>query len=621
MRAIDGKKFGPMKRVHVANVMVGALLVAGCYAGAGDSSSRDSGGILSHGGDDDDDDAQAKDSDDDGVNDEGHGTDDAGGGANGDGGLPGDAGANEDGGVTGTTVGIPSDDGGDTSDVDVAPAELCTEVSGPRIVRRLTSKQLHRTLQDIFGDANVPQGQVVDDPIVRGFKVDAHEAVIRDIGAQQVMQYAERVAEWAVTEKLSVIAPCQSLDASCRDQIVRTLGAKFHREPLTEDMVATYGMLMDGESEFPVALRQLVAALIQSPYFLYRREIGADDAGVHRLTDYELASSLSYSLTAGPPDEELLTHALAGQLHDEAVLVAQAYRLTQTPAGQEVLADFVHGWLEVDDLQSRVKVENNGVSFDEDMRALMLNETAMLFQSVFNSGGAVAQLFTADYTFVSQRLAHFYRMWQANSPTPESFPIPAEGEGYRGTGLLAHGSVLARHASADNSSPVLRGVMVRRRLLCATLPDPPSDVDTNLTPIPAGSTNRQRYEQHRLDPDCAGCHNLIDPVGFTFEHYDEFGRWRDQESGQPVDASGELTGLSGTNVPLNGLDSLSAALAESAEVRSCFSRFVAYYVYGSGVCDTESARRLDAVPPGASLRAVLEGVVKAPYFRERIAVD
>lgn len=598
-----------MKRELVAKVMAGMLLLgSGCVTLPGDTTGASGGSGV----DDDDGDGGPDDEggSEDGA-DDGNDSTPAGEGGNGDGGTDTGVGGdtslgNGEGGVD-DSGGI-SDTGGDPPEI----AELCTGVAGPPTVRRLTSKQLHRTLQRIFDDPGVPEAQVVDDPIVRGFKVDAADAVVRDIGAQQIMQYAERVAEWAIPQKLGAIAPCQTLDPTCRDQVIRTLGERFHREPLSDAMVTTYASLMDGESDFESAVHQLVAAFIQSPYFLYRREVGADGAAA--LTDYEIASNLSYSLTAAPPDDELRALAASGQLRDEAVLAAQAQRLMQTPDGQEVLADFVHGWLEVDDLHSRVKVENNGVPFDAELRSLMLNETAMVFRAVFNAGGTVADLFTSDFTVVNQRLGHFYRMWQANAQEPEVFPIPAQGEGYRGTGLLAHGSVLARHASADNSSPVQRGVMVQRRILCNDLPDPPSDVDTNLTAIPPGSTNRQRYQQHSSDPNCSGCHTLIDPVGFVFENYDEFGRWRDQESNQPVDATGQLTGLQSGTVPLDGLDSLSRALADSPQVRSCFARYVAYYLYGSGVCDVDPQQQ---VPAAASLQGIFQGVVTAPYFRER----
>jgi hypothetical protein len=503
-----------------------------------------------------------------------------------------------------------ADDGG-PSDAD------CGGV-GPRILRRLTSHQLHNTLVAIFDDAGVPEAQVLDDPVVRGFTVDAHEAVIRDLGAQQVMQYAEIVADWAVTETLPAMVPCQDHTPACHEQVVRELGAKFHREPLADTTVGPYTALMAEEASFDDALRQLVAALVQSPFFLYRRELGEpdpDDPDRYRLTDYEIASNLSYSLTNGPPDETLLGLAADGSLRDTDVLVDEVSRLVQSAGGRESLGHFVQGWLEVDDLHSRVKVEVDGVSFDEALREDMLTETNALFTHVFESDGTVADLFTADYTFANQRLGQFYGLWEATSSDHQQTTLPEDG--VRAPGLLGHGSVLARHASAENSSPVSRGVLVRRRLLCGDLPDPPANVDTNLPPVPEGSSNRERYEEHSSNPDCSGCHALIDPVGFAFEHYDQFGRWRDLESNQPVDASGTLSGVSAGTIDLDGLASVGTALAELEETRACFAGYLAYYTYGLNGCDPEA---IVAAAGGqeASLRAILEAIVTAPHFRQRV---
>lgn len=509
-----------------------------------------------------------------------------------------------------------SDDPNDPN--DPGGVGSCNDV-GARMLRRLTSRQLRRTLQSIFADDAVPDGQVLTDPVVHGFKVDAREAVIRDLAAQQVMQYAETVAAWAVDQKLAQITPCQSMDAGCQEQIVRELGAKFHREPLDDTMVTAYQGLMAGQETFDEGMRQLLSALIQSPYFLYRRELGepsGDDPDRFQLTDYELASNLSYSLTGSPPDQTLLELAAQGSLRDEDELVAQVARLVQSSDGQHSLQDFVESWLEIEDLPSRVKVDTPGVNFDEDVRHDMLTETSMLFRHVFNTGGSTKELLLADFTFINQRLGQFYKIWEADTEDHQSIEIPASGEGARAPGLLGHGSVLARHSLVDNSSPVARGVMVQRRLLCNDLPEPPSDVDTNLEPIPEGATNRERYEQHSTDPNCSGCHGLIDPIGFTFEHYDHFGLWRDEESGQPIDASGSLVGVEEL-VELDGLDSLAEALAEEAKVQECFAHYMSYYTYGVDSCSGES---LVATAGGdqATLMSTLEAIVRSQHFRERV---
>lgn len=561
--------------------IVGALMLAGCYGGVDPGADTSPGGGTEGSGG----------SQEDTVDDSGSG------------------GAESEGGETG------GDDGGE-------PTDACTEV-GPRMLRRLTSLQLHNTLVAIFGDESVPEGQVLDDPVVRGFQVDAAESVIRDLGAQQVMQYAETVADWAMEGRLLPMVPCQENTAGCREDVARSIGAKFHREPLDESMVSAYAELMANEPTFAEGARELVAALMQSPYFLYRRELGSaspDDAGRFRLTSYELASNLSYSLTAGPPDAELLEAAAAGQLHEVDELVAQAERLVQTPAGRENLAAFVEGWVEVDDLHSRVKDEINGVVLDDDLRHDMLLETALLFQQVYADGGGVGELLTADYTFVNQRLGHFYGLWEANTEDHQRVEFPVDGQPTRAPGLLGHGSVLARHASADNSSPVARGVMVRRRLLCGDLPDPPAGVDTNLEEIPEGTTNRERYDAHRENPSCATCHELIDPLGFAFEHYDHVGRWRDTESGQPVDASGALSGLGDETVEVDGLPELAAALAGAEQTTTCFASFLAYYTYGRDSCDLDALAEA-AGGPGASLRDTLGAVIVAPHFRERASTQ
>jgi len=509
-------------------------------------------------------------------------------------------------------------DGGDDSDADIPEPPDCSDV-GPRMVRRLTSAQLHRSLQVIFEDVAVPEGQLLNDPVVHGFRVDATQAVIRDLDAQQVMQYAETIADWAIAEKLALVTPCQQNDAACRTQIVEHLGERFHREPLSADMVSAYADLMAQEDTIEDGVHELVAALVQSPYFLYRRELGepsADDPDRFVLTDYELASNLAYSLTGAPPDASLLQLARDGALQETDALIAEVERLTASEAGQAHLVEFLDSWLEIEDLPSRAKAEEPGVVFDDALRHDMLAETHALFLDVFNTGGDVATLLTADYTFVNQRLGHFYRMWEANTEDHQRMEIPTMGEGVRAPGLLGHGSVLARHAAADNSSPVARGVLVRRRLLCQDLPDPPADVETTLDPIPEGVTNRERYEAHTSDPACAGCHSVIDPVGFAFEHYDHFGRYREQESNQPVDATGELSGVSTGTTPLDGVDSLAEALADTDDARTCFADYLAYYTYGLDECNP------DAIAEGsggvdATLASTLEAIVTAPHFRER----
>ena len=146
--------------------------------------------------------------------------------------------------------------------------------------------------------------------------------------------------------------------------------------------------------------------------------------------------------------------------------------------------------------------------------------------------------------------------------------------------MLGHASVLATHATGIDSSPVKRGKLVRTRLLCQTLPDPPQDVDTMLKPPRPSQTTRQRNQQHTENPACSACHKVMDPIGFGFERYDGFGRRREVENGAAVDSSGRLTGTAAGDVPFDGVGELAATLAQSQEAKACLVRYWSYFAYG-----------------------------------------
>jgi hypothetical protein len=500
---------------------------------------------------------------------------------------------------------MPSGDG------QLVPPDCATR--GPRMTRRLSNLQLRTTLQTVFQDPDVPAMDVLNDPVILGFKADATQAVVRDLDAQLIMNNAETVADWAVSQKLGQLTSCQTTDPSCARQFIQTLGKKLYREPVPASSVDAYAAMFAAETSFPDGARAVISAMLQSSYVLYRRELGElGSDGLYHLTPYELASSLSYMLSNGPPDDQLMAAAEQGRLATTADLDREATRLLGTPQSATAFGVFVRDWLVIDDLATRAKMDPTNQLTDA-VRASMLQETAAMFVNALRSNVKVSELFTASYTFLDQTLAGYYQLGGGGGGSFQRVELPA---GTRAHGILGDGSVLTRHALADRSSPVQRGKLVRERLLCEVLTPPPANVDTNLPPPTDAVTTRQRYEEHSANPVCNECHRRIDPIGFAFEHFDGFGRKRDQENGVAIDATGMLSGVADGNIALDGLDSLSTYLSSSKQVTQCLTRYMSYAAYGLDHC-SESSIRDEIAASNGSLKSIVMAVIHAPQFATR----
>ncbi len=500
------------------------------------------------------------------------------------------------------------------------PTELeapdCADV-GPRAVRRLTGRQLQSSLVALFNDAAVPTTEILADPVVHGFQVDATEAVIRDLNAQQLMRQAERIATWAADEKLGELSPCQSHDEACGRQFIEQFGARAYRRAVPGSSADAYLAMFMAESSFADGAEAVISAVLQSPFFLYRTELGEDRGdGRFALTPDELASNIAFTITDAPPDEALRQAAAEGRLTTEEDVRREVQRLLQSPASDGPLAHFVEGWLEIEDLQTRAK-EDPTQQYTPAVAAAMGEETRAFFRAAVREGMTFGELLTAEHTYVDPTtLGPYYGMWNLQGDGMQR----AELEGTsRARGILGQGAFLARHALADTSSPVQRGVIIRERFLCQELPSPPPTVDANLPETTEPVTTRERYAQHTQDPSCTACHNLIDPIGFTFENYDAYGRHRDQENGTPIDATGSLSLPDGEEVPLDGLDTLSDHLASSERAAGCFQRYASYYAYGLDGCNPEAiVERAGANP---TLEDLIVAIVTAPHFMSRRAED
>ena len=503
-------------------------------------------------------------------------------------------------------------------------ASACKSNSpGPRALRRLTGLEYEATLRDLFGDPAVPVTAVFSDPSVLGFTVDAHALVIQGLGAQQLMDQAETIAHWAVTTHLDKLTSCTTNDATCRQQFIRQFGKRAHRAPLSDADVATYEGIFNGEASFNDGVEAVTSALLQSPYFLYRRELGTSEGGGYKLSPHELASALSYLFTGSMPDDELLASADSGALANADEQEKQAERLLQSARGHQAVGAFMRDWLGLGKLATIAK-DDTVFKLTDSLRKAMGEETRRLIEdATFNQNGSFLGLLTTKTTFLNQELATHYGLANAGSMGAD-FAQVTLAAGQRDGGLLAQGSLLTAMATAKESSPVQRGKLVRTRLLCQELPPPPANLNTALKPSSGGVTTRQHFAEHSQNPVCSACHRRMDPIGFGFEHYDAFGRWRDQDNGHPVDASGSVE-TDNESFAFDGLSGLTGYLTgqASAEVNACLVRYWSYFAFGSpgwneDQCTYDSISTA-ATADGFALRAVAKSILKTARFSRRAA--
>ncbi|MFZ4737714.1 MAG: DUF1592 domain-containing protein [Bradymonadia bacterium] len=411
---------------------------------------------------------------------------------------------------------------------------------------------------------------------------------------------------------------------TCAPDFLRAFVSQAWRRPVEPEAVQpildvyTAGRPLDGAAG---AVALALRAALLSPEFLFRIEVGtpvADRPGLFRLSDHELASRLSYLAWGSMPDAELRAAADRGELRTAEQVAAHADRLFADARAEVGLRTFFRQWLQlgrVDTLQRDAAVYPE---FEPGDRARMADDTlATLDHLVWNEGARYEDLMTSRLAFPDARLAAVYGV--APPATPGEPVLLPEG---RRAGVLTHASVLALTSKAYESSPVHRGRFVREQVLCDVMPDPPAGaMITPPAPDPS-ATGRERWSQHSADPACSGCHRLMDPIGFAFEHYDALGRWRDDEGGRPIDARGEVVGVDGMPAEVDGPVALAEALAETWRGPECMAR--QYFRFASGrvehPTDACSIRLLTEalVAEGGSVRDMLIATTRTPAFLYRV---
>jgi hypothetical protein len=529
--------------------------------------------------------------------------------------------AGNGGGSEGNEVGGPGGSG--TSTVPGEPG-----AAGPSLpaapLRRLSRQQYNNTVHDLLGDTTKPADAFQDEEVLGTYAGSAELARVSPIAADQYRTAAENLAANA-SKNLSSLVGCTPKDTASEDTCAKTFitdfGLRAYRRPLTDDEVS--GKLdvfhkVRAVGDFSLGIEGVIAALLQSPHFLYRAELtdpGSTVGTVVPLGPYQIATRLSYFLLNTMPDQDLFAAAKANQLTSPADIEAQARRLLKDPRARDSVGQFFNEWLIVDAIDDLTKDATLFPDFNDTLKAAMKQETLQFTTSTIMDGDALLDtLLTSSHSFANAPLGKLYGV----SAGADFGPVTLDPT--QRSGLLTQAGLLARTAHDDSNSPTRRGKFVRESFMCQSPPPPPPGIPP-LPTMKTGQTARERYQQHVANATCAACHTMMDPIGFGFSNYDPIGRYQSMEGGKPVDASGEITQSEDLDGKFTGVIELSKKLAGSNNVRTCLARQWFRYALGRTEADGDAASINDAVKafaPKGDIRELIVATTKTDSFRSRV---
>ena len=570
-----------------------------------------------------------------------------GGGASVSGPTSGSGGLNGGGGTGGasTAAGGASStgSGGGTSTAGVAIVTTGTppaESAGRLIMRRLTYREYDHMLADLLGDATAPaeggNAWSPDAPNAVGYVAPASVA---DLQVALYNQTANTVVETALQAlaagktagKLSI--PCKTpttsaAETTCATQFITSFGLQAYRRPVASaeqtDLLTLFTKVRGLGLSFNASLGAVVKSMIQSPNFLYHWEIGPTAPGVGSdglvaLTPWQLASRLASTIWETTPDDTLLQAAQAGQLITPAQVATQVTRMLADPRAANGLFYFNEQWLFNFGSQGRDLTQpltKSSPLFTAAVAQGIATEFSAFVSSVYTGDGTLKSLFTAPYTYVNRDLGTIYGV-----TGPASGFAKVTLDATKRGGIFTQTAFLATLASDGADNPIYRGLSIYLKVLCGTIGSPPANVPA-VTFI-ANGTTRQSYDAHGMAGCAAGCHNLFDPPGFSFENFDGNGSYRTTDANQAVDATGSfLTPANATITFKNALD-LSTQLAQSAEAQTCVDRQWTRFILGRPETSAETgsmslAFQKAAATAGFSLRDLMATLLQSKAFMYRL---
>jgi Protein of unknown function (DUF1588)/Protein of unknown function (DUF1592)/Protein of unknown function (DUF1595)/Protein of unknown function (DUF1585)/Protein of unknown function (DUF1587) len=488
---------------------------------------------------------------------------------------------------------------------------------------RLTTAQYQNVIRDLFGPTiQVPELEPDQRPYSFSI-IGASTTTVSEHGVDLYSQAAFGIAKAVfadTTLRQSVVgcAPATPLDDACLGQFIHDFGLRAWRRPVTDSELGRYQALagLIGRTDPWAALQYVTAAVLQSPSFLYRVELGEADASkptwLH-YTGYEMASRLSFLLRNSFPDADLLAAAARGELATKDGVVAQATRLLDASGPTETMLRALYSeYLDLP-LLDNVKFPD-AMDPNHTLAASMRNEVLEIVSRIgLREAGDMRTLFNTHSVAVNQDLASLYGLAPTTSTTLAQAELSADGPR---AGILTTGALLTLNNRPNRTSPTIRGLFIRQRLLCGTVPPPPPGIPP-IMEDDAGppKTIREKLELHRTNPVCAACHNSMDPIGLGMEDFDQYGRFRTTyDTGQTVDSGGDVDGTA-----FSGAKQLGQLLSEDPRVTACLAKQL--YRYGSARLETDgegaTLQGLDDAfaAHGYQLRPLLLELVGSDGFR------
>ncbi len=497
----------------------------------------------------------------------------------------------------------------------------------PATLRLLTRTQYNNTLLDLLGDDSAPADEFPPEHRVENFENNAETHQANPLLVEKYWGAAREVSARVVSGELDPIAPCPDADyADCVQSFIVDFGKRAFRRPMLPAEVEGFRQLYDKAEPslgYAASIGLVLEAMLQSPQFLYRVEapIAPTPAtGAVMLGGYELASRLSYFLWNTMPDDELFRAAAMDELKTSTQIEGQVRRMLESPKARAMVKDFHRQWLDLDRFDGLAR---DGSDLDTKELTDSWKQSLLSFVDFVYWGGtgSLEELFSSDLIFVNPTLSQLYQLPSDGGTGFTGVEMPNER-----AGLLTQPALMALLSHADQSSPIQRGVFIRSQFLCAP-PAPPPPTVNNTPPDPDPTlTTRERFAIHTEQPACAGCHELIDPLGFGLENYDQFGRYRSEENLLPIDASGAVVAAPDPSLdgPFANPFELAQRLAGSDVVRDCLATHWYRFAMGRVEQDSDSCSldqvRTHFAESGGDLKELLVAITLSDAFRYRPAM-